>query len=343
MGVVAITIAVVAIFTMIHAFSPSNKNLDHGDDLLIQKGKIIFWHLPEVYWFTRIVGGGSVVMFLSIGFTCSGENCIPPFGQTMQGNSESWAYILHIFSVPLKLLAASVGVLGVIALNHRAVQTNAQMVLSQRQIVRSDLQIKETQKQNSFANHFKHMDDFEQFVRESKQEELFSKYTNTIRHFYRHNFSSTKYAPEFVPNVTRLISESIFIMKCIEEKPRQSLSGMPPKLRGPMKLMLTNSNFDLRIENTLLKMKLDYKYLLINAIDEKRAGKVISILRDIIKIIHITVDFQGIEPASSSDHIHFYLEEILKSLDVQLNMENPNNYKLIELEIRVNAFLVVKT
>ncbi len=313
------------------------------EDEVIRKGQRNFWQLPEVHWVLIIVGVISFFMFLSIGLTCLGDDCISPFEQELNGHYRSWDHFLTIFSVPLKLLAASVGVLGVIALNHRAEQTNAQMILSQRQIARSDLQIKLTQKQNSFANHFKHMDDFEQFVRERNQEEFFAKHTNTVRSFYRANFDNTEYDNNFIYNVIETVKEIVILLQKFEVKPRMSAHGIPTTSSLPVVYKCHDSEFSNNICTLLGQIGMDYKNVLY-ALDSENATIIVSYLSDIIKIIHITIDFQGKANASDYDQEFLFLENILKNLNLHLEEKHQNQWSyssgLYRIKLTVDQFLV---
>ncbi|OOE92626.1 hypothetical protein BZG77_14595, partial [Salinivibrio sp. IB643] len=68
-----------------------------------------------------------------------------------------------VFKFPVSVLAAMLSVIGLIALAHRSEQ-------SARQIQQSAKQIKLSESQNNFTNYYKHVEEFEKYIKKSNFE-----------------------------------------------------------------------------------------------------------------------------------------------------------------------------
>jgi hypothetical protein len=69
------------------------------------------------------------------------------------GNYESINSLVDIFKVPLAILALIVTIIAILAATHRSMQTKEQIL--------------STQKQNTFSNYFKHIEEFEKYISKS--------------------------------------------------------------------------------------------------------------------------------------------------------------------------------
>lgn len=124
------------------------------------KGKLIkyfsfdplknFFQLPILWW--------SVCSFVLLALVIAGvinynSDLLPRFDYL------GFNQAITIFKVPLGLLAFIIPVVALLAANHRSVQTKQQLRL--------------TEQQNIFSNHFKHIEEFEKYISSHINNELF--------------------------------------------------------------------------------------------------------------------------------------------------------------------------
>ncbi|WP_454441790.1 hypothetical protein [Vibrio bathopelagicus] len=109
--------------------------------------------LPEFRW----AFGGllllSAILFLVIAYNSDLK---------WQFDYEGFNFFVKAFSVPIAVLTSIIPIVGFIALNHRSVQTK-------EQLAKSSKQIELVQEQNLFTNYYKHIEEFEKFMK-SKME-----------------------------------------------------------------------------------------------------------------------------------------------------------------------------
>lgn len=91
-----------------------------------------------------------------------------PFNFTASG----FNYFTDQFKVPAALLAIGFTLVGLCAANHRSEQTKKQIERTSSQIALTNNQITLTREQNIFANHYKHLEEFEKFLKILHEKEV---------------------------------------------------------------------------------------------------------------------------------------------------------------------------
>lgn len=120
------------------------------------------------------------LIFKSLGY--------PDLVATYDGFNRAYEY----FKIPLWIAALSLPLAGFYATNHRSVQTVAQIARTDLQIARSDRQIAATESKNTFENHIKHMDHFQDSIK--RLGEIHGIEIGDPVSFYRRIFPSNDYS-----------------------------------------------------------------------------------------------------------------------------------------------------
>ncbi|RZK61945.1 MAG: hypothetical protein EOO85_32820, partial [Pedobacter sp.] len=81
-------------------------------------------------------------------------------------SSEGWNQALTTFKVPIGILAIIIPVIALLASNHRSEQTRRQISLTLQQIGLTSNQLEMVTVNNGFANYYKHVEAFEEYVSE---------------------------------------------------------------------------------------------------------------------------------------------------------------------------------
>ncbi|WP_240205370.1 hypothetical protein [Vibrio sp. CyArs1] len=116
------------------------------------KKNVSIFELKSVKWITLVsmifVVGSSLSIFIDYILTV---------GVNFDYSGQGWAYLLELYDFPLKVVAAWIGIVGLISLNHRSEQTKQQLELATSQIVISS-------EQNKFTNYYKHLEEFDKYI-----------------------------------------------------------------------------------------------------------------------------------------------------------------------------------
>lgn len=111
--------------------------------------------LPVVQWCAGVSALFAIVVTTAIAFSLREL----PFDLTANG----FNYFSDQFKVPAALLAIGFTLVGLCAANHRSEQTKKQIERTSIQISLTNNQINLTVEQNIFANHYKHLEEFEKY------------------------------------------------------------------------------------------------------------------------------------------------------------------------------------
>lgn len=120
--------------------------------------------LPIVRW----CAGLSALIAIAVTITIIFSLRHLPFDFTASG----FNYFTDQFKVPAALLAIGFTLVGLCSANHRSEQTKKQIERTSSQIALTNNQITLTREQNIFANHYKHLEEFEKFLKILHEKEV---------------------------------------------------------------------------------------------------------------------------------------------------------------------------
>lgn len=120
--------------------------------------------LPIVRW----CAGGSAILAIAVSLTIFYNLRYYPFDFSGDGFNR----FAEFYKVPAALLAIGFTLVGLCAANHRSEQTKKQIERTSSQIALTNNQITLTREQNIFANHYKHLEEFEKFLKKLHHNEV---------------------------------------------------------------------------------------------------------------------------------------------------------------------------
>ncbi|HEU4818467.1 hypothetical protein, partial [Janthinobacterium sp.] len=133
--------------------------------------------LPVVRWCAGISALISIAATITITYSLRHL----PFDFTASG----FNYFADLYKVPATILAIGFTLVGLCSANHRSEQTKKQIERTSSQIALTNNQITLTREQNIFANHYKHLEEFEKFLKILHEKEVTN--LNNRKEYFKRN------------------------------------------------------------------------------------------------------------------------------------------------------------